>query len=120
VNDEIRKAAIKLAKPQGVKLVIKSIEDSIAAINAGATDKYKLFIVVESIEDAARLVEGTSCIKSVNLGGTKAKEGTRNISKAVNILPKEEEILKTLSQKGIEVEIRMVPNDEKIDISKVL
>ena len=96
VNDEIRKAAIKLAKPQGVKLVIKSIED------------------------AAKLVEGTSCIKSVNLGGTKAKEGTRNISKAVNILPKEEEILKTLSQKGIEVEIRMVPNDEKIDISKVL
>ena len=92
VNDEIRKAAIKLAKPQGVKLVIKSIEDSIAAINAGATDKYKLFIVVESIEDAARLVEGTSCIKSVNLGGTKAKEGTRNISKAVNILPKERNI----------------------------
>ena len=120
VNDEIRKAAIKLAKPQGVKLVIKSIEDSIAAINAGATDKYKLFIVVESIEDAAKLVEATSCIRSVNLGGTKAKEGTRNISKAVNILPKEEEILKTLSQKGIEVEIRMVPNDEKIDISKVL
>jgi len=120
MQDEIRKASIKLAKPQGVKLVIKNIEDSIAAINSGATDKYKLFIVVESIADAAKLVEGTNCIKSVNLGGTKAKEGTRNISKAVNVLPEEEEILKKLSQSGIEVEIRMVPNDAKLDISKVL
>ena len=56
VNDNIRKTTIKLAKPNGVKLVMKNIEDSIAALNAGVTDKYKLFIVVESIEDAYRLV----------------------------------------------------------------
>lgn len=51
-TNEIRKTTIKLAKPQGVKLVIKSIDDSIAALKSGVTDKYKLFIVVESIEDA--------------------------------------------------------------------
>lgn len=56
VNDNIRKTTMKLAKPNGVKLVMKNIEDSIAALNAGVTDKYKLFIVVESIEDAYRLV----------------------------------------------------------------
>ena len=39
MNDEIRKASIKLAKPQGVKLVIKNIEDSIAAINSGEQEK---------------------------------------------------------------------------------
>ena len=120
MKDEIRKASIKLAKPQGVKLVIKNIEDSIKSINSGATDKYKLFIVVESVEDAYRLVQGTSCIKRINLGGTKAKEGTRNISKAINVLPSEEEMLKELNAKGIEVEIRMVPNDTKLDILKAL
>ena len=46
-TNEIRKTTIKLAKPQGVKLVIKSIDDSIAALKSGVTDKYKLFIVVE-------------------------------------------------------------------------
>ena len=45
-TNEIRKTTIKLAKPQGVKLVIKSIDDSIAALKSGVTDKYKLFIVV--------------------------------------------------------------------------
>jgi len=46
VDDQIRKTTMKLAKPAGVKLVIKNVEDSIAAINAGKTDKYKLFIEI--------------------------------------------------------------------------
>ncbi|HBM5487354.1 TPA: PTS sugar transporter subunit IIB, partial [Enterococcus faecium] len=39
-NNEVRKTTIKLAKPQGVKLVIKNIADSIAALQSGVTDKY--------------------------------------------------------------------------------
>ena len=49
MQDELRKTTIKLAKPQGVKVVMKNIQDSIDAINSGVTDKYKLFVVVESI-----------------------------------------------------------------------
>ena len=52
-TDDLRKTTMKLAKPAGAKLVIKNIEDSITALKSGVTDKYKLFIVVESIEDAA-------------------------------------------------------------------
>jgi len=50
MNDELRKTTIKLAKPPEVKLVIKNIADSIEAIKSGVTDKYKLFIVVESVK----------------------------------------------------------------------
>ena len=105
--------------------MIKNIEDSIAAINSGATDKYKLFIVVESIEDAAKLAEGTSCIKSINLGGTKAKEGTRNISKAVNILPKEEEILNKFVDIQLNILSKTVPmnktkNEFRQELNRIL
>ena len=93
-TNDIRKTTIKLAKPQGVKLVIKTIEDSIHALKSGVTDKYKLFIVVESIEDAYKLAENYPEITKINLGGIKAKEGTKNIGKAVNVLPFEEELLK--------------------------
>ena len=113
-GDELRKTTMKLAKPQGVKLVIKNIADSITALNSGVTDKYKLFIVVESIEDAYKLTKNVSFIKSINLGGVKSKEGTRNISKAVNLLPEEEEKLKELDKAGIEIEIRQLPTDTKV------
>ncbi|MDO5409672.1 MAG: PTS sugar transporter subunit IIB [Lachnospiraceae bacterium] len=114
-QDELRKTTMKLAKPSGTKLVIKSIEDSIHALKSGVTDKYKLFIVVESIEDAAKLALAVKAVDKVNLGLVKAKDGTRNISKSVNVLPSEEELIKEMDKAGIEVEIRQVPNDKKVN-----
>ncbi|MHB0306008.1 PTS sugar transporter subunit IIB [Klebsiella pneumoniae] len=112
-GDELRKTTIKLAKPPSVKLVIKNINDSIEAIKSGVTDKYNLFIVVESVNDAWRIASAIDEIKSINLGGIKAKEGSKNISKAINLPPTEIEQLQQLVGKGVEVEIRQVPNDRK-------
>ena len=112
-DDELRKTTIKLAKPPSVKLVIKIINDSIESIKSGVTDKYNLFIVVESVNDAWRIASAVEEIKSINLGGIKAKEGSKNISKAINLLPEEIEQLQQLVGKGVEVEIRQVPNDRK-------
>lgn len=118
--NELRKTTIKLAKPQGVKLVIKNIADSIKALQSGVTDKYKLFIVVESVADAEKLASAYPDIRQVNLGGIKAKEGARNISKAVNLLPEEEQLVKKMVAQGVEVEIRQVPNDKKLLAQDVL
>ena len=112
-EDELRKTTIKLAKPPSVKLVIKNINDAIESIKSGVTDKYHLFIVVESVNDAWRITSAVEGIKSINLGGIKAKEGSKNISKAINLLPEEIEQLQQLVGKGVEVEIRQVPNDRK-------
>ena len=112
-EDELRKTTIKLAKPPSVKLVIKNIYDAIESIKSGVTDKYHLFIVVESVNDAWRIASDVEGIKSINLGGIKAKEGSKNISKAINLLPEEIEQLQQLVGKGVEVEIRQVPNDRK-------
>lgn len=119
-TNEIRKTTIKLAKPQGVKLVIKNIEDSIAALKSGVTDKYKLFIVVESIADAYKLAEAYPEIRRINLGGIKAKDGSRSIGKSVNVVPEEEELLKQLVEKGMEIDIQQVPSEKKVKVTEVL
>lgn len=120
MTNEIRKTTIKLAKPQGVKLVIKNIEDSIAALNSGVTDKYKLFIVVESIEDAYKLATACPEIAKINLGGTKAREETENISKAINITNEEKTLLKRLADQNKEVFIQMVPSEKAINVTEVI
>ncbi|MBM7599014.1 fructoselysine and glucoselysine-specific PTS system IIB component [Virgibacillus halotolerans] len=119
VND-LRKTTLKMAKPQEVKLVIKNIEDSIQAIKSGVTDKYKLFIVVESIEDAYRLGSKCDGITQINLGGTKKNDDTHSISKLINVTDKDQELLQKLISKDIELEIRPVPSDKKINVSKIL
>ena len=98
------------------KQVQKSVyfDDSIKAINSGVTDKYELFVIVQSVKDAYRLMTETKQIHSVVLGGTKATSETRSISKAVNLTEKEIDLVKDLIEKDYEVEIRMVPTEKKI------
>lgn len=96
VENEIRKAALRLAKPNETKLVFKSINDSVTAINEGKTDKYDLMIVVNNIEDAVKLAEQCPQVSSINLGGTKANELTHAISNMVNVTTEEELLLKKI------------------------
>ena len=42
--DKLRMAALRMAAPAGVKVVIKNIVDSVAAIQSGKTDKYHLIL----------------------------------------------------------------------------
>lgn len=111
VTNDLRRSTIRLAKPTGVKLVIKSVEDSIKAIKDGQTDKYKLFIVVDCVDDAYRIAKEIDEITSINIGGVKAKEGARLVTKSVSFMPDEEEKLRELIAMGKEVEMRLVPND---------
>lgn len=113
MKDELKMSAMRMAKPTGVKLVMKSMEDSIKALNSGVTDKYKLFIIVESVEDAHRLCDGVKAIKSINVGGMKAREDRRQISKAVFVSDDDITKIKEMNEKGIELEVRLVPSDSK-------
>ena len=113
-NDESRKNIMRLAKPLNAKLVMKDISYCIEAINTGLTDKYDMFIVVENIGDASRLINETDKFTTLNLGGTKHTKDTINISKTINITTEEKEVLDELIKKGVEVEIRQVPSDTKI------
>lgn len=119
-KDDLRMTALRVSKPNGVKLVIKSVDDSLKALNSGVTDKYKLMILCESIKDAARLVEGYDKIKSINLGGIKNEAGKKQISKAISVNEEEIEILKKLNEKGIKLEVRMVPDDSTQDVMKLI
>jgi fructoselysine and glucoselysine-specific PTS system IIB component len=119
-KDDLRMSAIRMAKPSGVKLVMKSINDSIKSINAGETDKYKLLTIVESVDDAHRLALNCPTITSINIGGMKNADDRRQISKAAFVSESDIEKLKEMYEKGINLEVRMVPNDPKIDVMTLI
>ena len=64
VNDELRKDVLRMAKPSNVKLIIKTIDECIEAINTGKTDKYNMLILLETVEDAYRLASQVEKIKN--------------------------------------------------------
>lgn len=72
VVDDFCKLVICFVKFEVVKLVMKSIDESIEVINFGVIDKYNMFIVVELVEDVYKLIYGMNGkILMLNLGGIK-------------------------------------------------
>lgn len=120
MKDSLKMAAMKMAVPSGVKLVMKSIDDSAKALNSGVTDKYKLFVLCESITDVHRLVNKTDQIKKVNLGGMKNGDDRQQISKAVHVSQDDIDLIKEMCNSGIEVNVQLVPDDPEYDVLKLL
>ena len=119
-NNDMQMTALKLAAPQGVKVVVKTIADSVKQINSGVTDKYRLFIVLKTVNDAYQLLNGCPRIKELNVGGTSKTAGSVQITASVFLNDKDISDLKQLAQKNIEIFAQMVPTDKKIDLIKRL
>lgn len=120
MDDTLKMSALRMAAPSGVKLVMKSIDDSIAAINAGVTDKYKLFIVCESIADVARLTAGCPVINAINLGGTKSAPDRKQISKGMHLSDEDITLVKAMVDKGLSVTVQLVPDDTAVNVTKLI
>lgn len=108
-QDAVRKSMMKLAKPEGTKLVFKSITESARLINEGATDPYRLFVIVESVDDLMRLVQACPMIDEVNLGNASPHEGARAIDKTFYATSEEERVLLELEAKGVHIFLQRVP-----------
>lgn len=114
LDDPIRVTSVKLAKPTGVKVVAKNIEDSIKAIKSGVTDKYKLLVVCETIEGAVHLLKETG-VKSLNLGGTRPGENKKEIAPIIFVTKEDEILLEELKESGVEIFAQMIPESKKIN-----
>lgn len=76
LNDKLRLQALSLAKPEGCKVVVKNTEDAVKALQSGVTDKYKLFVVCETIQQAGAVAKAMG-VKKINLGNVAFSEDAR-------------------------------------------
>ncbi|MEY8677517.1 PTS mannose/fructose/sorbose transporter subunit IIB [Coriobacteriaceae bacterium] len=119
-NDPVWKTTLKLGKPAGCKLVIKDMDHAVEAINSGVTDKYRMIVSVQTVAEAKELADRCPVVTSINLGNTKASPTTREVSRQVFLEPEEEAMIRELIDRGVEVEIRPLADDPKVDAASVL
>ena len=119
-TNEMSKLALKMAKPAGVKLAVKTIDEAAALLNNPKAAKIKIFLITRTIQDTLRLVSMTDQIHRVNIGGVKNKEGGKMIAAAVCLDAQDLNNLKELRKLVNDLELRMVPTEHKISIDKYL
>ena len=120
-TNEMSKLALKMAKPAGVKLAVKTIDEAAALLNNPKAAKIKIFLITRTIQDTLRLVSMTDQIHRVNIGGVKNKEGGKMIAAGAVCLDNDDlHDLMKLRKRVDEVELRMVPTEHRISIDKYL
>ena len=114
--DTVRQGLMDMAAPAGVATRYFTLQKTIDIIHKAA-DRQKIFIVVESPEDALALVEGGVEIKKVNIGNMHMSEGKRQVATSVAVDDKDVAAFKKLEEKGVKLEIQRVPSTSVEDIS---
>jgi mannose/fructose/N-acetylgalactosamine-specific phosphotransferase system component IIB len=112
-QDEFMKMTLGLAKPAGAKLLIKSLKDAATFLNDERSRNMKVLLIINSVKDACEMAGMVAEINTINFGGLRLKDDAKLISKAVAVSEDDVRIIKTLLEKGIELEIRQVPTDSK-------
>lgn len=124
VNDGIaadsRKwAPMRVAAPEGVWTRFFSVQRTIDVIHT-ATPRQWILIMVASPADALALVKGDVPITKISIGHMQAREGKRPVTPAVAVDDADITALKELQERGIELEIRYLPNSNPDPIDNLL
>lgn len=113
-NDEVRKMAIKLCAPEGVKLAVRTVDAAAEMLNNPKLDKLNVFVICANPADVVRLTGMIREKPVVNLGGMQKNEGTVSFAKAVFVNEKDLEALDQLHADGYKIEVRQVPSYQPV------
>jgi mannose/fructose/N-acetylgalactosamine-specific phosphotransferase system component IIB len=120
MGDEMAKMALKMAKPEGSNLAIRSLADGAALLNDPRIKDTPVFVLVKTVQDALRMVDLAGNIDHVNIGGIKRKEGSKLVRPAVFLNQEDVETIKELIQKVKTVEFQMIPTENSKSAEAVI
>lgn len=119
-HNDIDKAGLRLACPAGVNLSVLTVEKAATNINEGRYDSQRVLLVVRNPQTLLQLVEAGVQLTEINAGNMSKTDSTRPIRKTVHVTEDDVETFKKLSAKGISLTAQLVPNEEKVDLMKLL
>lgn len=119
-TDSMTKMTMKLAKPAGVTLGIKSLKDAAQILNSPKYANKKIFVVTINVKDALALKQDVAGIDKVNI-----ETAGIHYENGVSVLPQikmtEEEFAsaKELHDQGVEVFAQVTPTAESLNFAGI-
>lgn len=117
-KDQFRQGLMNMAAPAYAQTRYFDINKTINVIGK-ASPAQKIFLILESPQDALRLVEGGVPIETLNVGNMHMHEGKRQVATSVAVDDDDVATFKKLRDLGVNLEIQRTPNTAKEDPEKL-
>lgn len=120
-GDEMRRAIMRFATPEGVDLKIMTVAEAAAYLPGAQSSQRKVLLLLPGLEEALALSAKGIKIPSLNIGGMHYSAGKNlSIGKAIFLSDEDCAALKALSASGIAIEGRGVPSDKPLNLMEAI
>lgn len=109
-NDDMRKMALKLCVPDGVKIAVRNLEDATQLLRKPQLQKMKVLVVCESPRDAYEILEKIDEHPVINLGGQQNGEYKKTVISGIYCSRIDFEYLDKIVELGYKINIQLVPS----------
>ncbi|MBW7983179.1 PTS mannose transporter subunit IIAB [Enterobacillus tribolii] len=119
-KDQVRSTLLKQVAPPGVTAHVVDVEKMIRVYNNPTYGNDRVMLLFTNPTDVERLVEAGVKITSVNIGGMAFRQGKTQVNNAVSVDEKDIEAFKKLNARGIELEVRKVSTDTRLNMMDLI
>ena len=119
-KNEVMQMTLKMAVPNGMKLLIRSVDDAIDVFNDPRGKDKRIFVIVNSVADATKIAKNVTDIESVNVANAgrfdKSDPATKTmVFPSVQLNPKE---LASLTH--VESYNQVLPTNSKLSLKQAV
>lgn len=119
-NDPLQKSALRMATPPAMRLSVLPVKTAAENIQKGKYGTQKIFLLFKNPEDVATYLENGGVLKNLTVGNMSFKDGSKDVTKNINVLPQDIKAFESISNKGVKIIAQMVPDDSPLDFMKKL
>ncbi|MGA2090002.1 MAG: PTS sugar transporter subunit IIB [Endomicrobiales bacterium] len=119
-NDKMQQALLSMAVPNTINVTVLSIDAAVTALKSTLYAKDNLLLLLSKPADVVRLLDQGVALTSVNLGGMHYAQGKTQLLRNLSVNDADLDALFAISAKGVELEGRILPRDERVNVIEIL
>jgi PTS system mannose-specific IIB component len=119
-KDKMQQTLMKMALPNAIKLYVKTLKDGTTSLKSRDYDKENIMILAAHPSDILYMINEGVKITSLNIGGMHFINGKKQLFKNISVDNEDIKNLHRIYSKGVEVESRVLPDDEKSNVMALL
>ena len=117
-QDPFMQEMFSLLVPTGIAIKICSIAEAVEVFQKGL--KKPTMVIVKVPQTIKSLIDTGINIDFVNIGGMGMSPGRKKFFQNISTSPQEDAILRELINRGVRVEIQIIPANNKVNVASLL
>lgn len=119
-RDKMQQALFSIAVPASIKVSTFAVEEAARKIKENALGADRLLVLFSNPQDIVRFIGFGVTLPSVNIGGMHFTPGKRQVFRTLSVDDKDIAAFAELIKLNVELEGRILPDDERIDITGII